>query len=144
MGVVSSMSKGQHGISFFCLVWRWIFLFEFNFIPYKNVQTCILLKYFFHINTCEFFLCKTTRTFLLFWQTIVTTTTLNGQKQVLTADKGDKYQVDLLSTADVYKAPTAEEAANTDFAAIFSSQQVRHAFKVLCDFIILRQVKNNL
>lgn len=56
----------------------------------------------------------------------MTTTALNGQKQLMKADKGDKYQVELLSTADVYKAPSAEEAVNTDFAAIFSSQQVRN------------------
>jgi hypothetical protein len=48
------------------------------------------------------------------------------------ADKGDKYQVELLSTADVYKAPSAEEAASTDFAAIFSSQQVIHPAKKCC------------
>ncbi|XP_048735505.2 DNA annealing helicase and endonuclease ZRANB3-like [Ostrea edulis] len=67
-------------------------------------------------------------------KTIVTTTTLNGQKQVMQADKGNKYQVDLLSTADVYKAPSAEEAANTDFAAIFSSQKSKDQTSIL-DFI---------
>ncbi|XP_061173835.1 DNA annealing helicase and endonuclease ZRANB3-like [Saccostrea echinata] len=67
-------------------------------------------------------------------KTIVTTTTLNGQKQVMKADKGDKYQVDLLSTADVYKAPSTEEAANTDFASIFASQQPKDQPSIL-DFI---------
>ena len=54
----------------------------------------------------------------------MTTATLNGRKQKLEAEGGDKYQVDILSNADAY-VPTQEEGDTTqDFAALFASQQV--------------------
>ena len=54
-------------------------------------------------------------------KTIVTSTTLSGKSQQLEADAGDKYQIDVLSNADVW---IPKENENPDVSSFFSSQQV--------------------
>ncbi|OWF54351.1 DNA annealing helicase and endonuclease ZRANB3-like isoform X2 [Mizuhopecten yessoensis] len=64
-------------------------------------------------------------------KTIVTTTTLNGKKQELAADKGSRYQIDILSNADaVLPQPTKD----VDLSGMFVSQQPKDQTSIL-DFV---------
>ncbi|XP_050404598.1 DNA annealing helicase and endonuclease ZRANB3 [Patella vulgata] len=53
-------------------------------------------------------------------KTVVTTTTLSGKKQELEAEAGDKYQVELLSNADVY---SQDDNSDIDVSSYFQSQR---------------------
>ncbi|KAK6183076.1 hypothetical protein SNE40_010622 [Patella caerulea] len=53
-------------------------------------------------------------------KTVVTTTTLSGKKQELEAEAGDKYQVELLSNADVY---SQDDTSDIDVSTYFQSQR---------------------
>ncbi|XP_060077522.1 DNA annealing helicase and endonuclease ZRANB3-like [Ylistrum balloti] len=64
-------------------------------------------------------------------KTIITTTTLNGKKQELAADKGNRYQIEVLSNADaVLPQPTKD----VDLAGMFVSQQPKDQMSIL-DFM---------
>jgi len=53
----------------------------------------------------------------LYFQTIVTTTTLNGKKQALQADQGDSYQIDVLSNAEAFIPKENEDIDLTMFVS---------------------------
>ncbi|KAJ8308699.1 hypothetical protein KUTeg_013573 [Tegillarca granosa] len=57
-------------------------------------------------------------------QTIVTTTALDGKKKKLEADQGEKFQINILSNADVYVKPDNEDV---DLSQMLSSQQAGHS-----------------
>ncbi|XP_076443122.1 DNA annealing helicase and endonuclease ZRANB3-like [Babylonia areolata] len=61
-------------------------------------------------------------------KTIVTSTTLTGKRQALQADAGDRYQVELLSSADAY---TPEDNSDIDISQLIQSQRPRDQKSIL-------------
>jgi len=59
----------------------------------------------------------------LYLQTIVTSTTLTGRKRKLEAEDGDRYQVDVLSNADVW-VPSANADTSSEITQCLQTQLV--------------------